>query len=70
MQYQLGHISNIMAQVSVTGRGVNEKLSVKQDKAHVLFGGTKILQHTPDKVVYYCSEIPTYIVDILLFSFL
>ncbi|OWM80718.1 probable manganese-transporting ATPase PDR2 [Punica granatum] len=35
--------------VSVTGRGVDEKLSIKRDKAHVLFGGTKILQHTPDK---------------------
>ncbi|PIN20836.1 P-type ATPase [Handroanthus impetiginosus] len=35
--------------VSVTGRGNDEKLSVKRDKAHVLFGGTKILQHTPDK---------------------
>lgn len=33
------------------GRGVGETLSAKRDKAHVLFGGTKILQHTPDKVV-------------------
>ncbi|XP_062083748.1 probable manganese-transporting ATPase PDR2 [Humulus lupulus] len=35
--------------VSVMGRGIEEKLSVKRDKNHVLFGGTKILQHTPDK---------------------
>ncbi|KAM6579075.1 hypothetical protein CsatB_030912 [Cannabis sativa] len=35
--------------VSVMGRGADEKLSVKRDKNHVLFGGTKILQHTPDK---------------------
>ena len=32
-------------------RGIEEKLSIKRDKSHVLFGGTKILQHTPDKVV-------------------
>ncbi|KAL4632795.1 hypothetical protein ACB092_04G076500 [Castanea dentata] len=31
------------------GRGIEEKLSIKRDKSHVLFGGTKILQHTPDK---------------------
>ena len=41
-----------MFQVSVVGRGSEEKLSVKRDKSHVLFGGTKILQHTPDKVLY------------------
>ncbi|CAK9314910.1 unnamed protein product [Citrullus colocynthis] len=35
--------------VSITGRGIEEKLSAKRDKSHVLFGGTKILQHTPDK---------------------
>ncbi|KAL5566341.1 hypothetical protein UlMin_029505 [Ulmus minor] len=35
--------------VSITGRGIEEKLSAKRDKNHVLFGGTKILQHTPDK---------------------
>ncbi|XP_050205184.1 probable manganese-transporting ATPase PDR2 [Mercurialis annua] len=35
--------------VSVMGRGNEEKLSAKRDKTHVLFGGTKILQHTPDK---------------------
>ncbi|KAL6511787.1 putative manganese-transporting ATPase pdr2 [Orobanche gracilis] len=38
--------------VSVTGRGVDEKLSAKRDKAHVLFGGTKILQHTPYKTFH------------------
>jgi hypothetical protein len=38
------------SQVSITGRGMEEKLSAKRDKNHVLFGGTKILQHTPDKV--------------------
>ncbi|XP_065851251.1 probable manganese-transporting ATPase PDR2 [Euphorbia lathyris] len=35
--------------VSVMGRGTEEKLSAKRDKSHVLFGGTKILQHAPDK---------------------
>ncbi|CAH1421042.1 unnamed protein product [Lactuca virosa] len=36
--------------VSIMGRGLEECLSSKRDKNHVLFGGTKILQHTPDKV--------------------
>ncbi|XP_043708473.1 probable manganese-transporting ATPase PDR2 isoform X2 [Telopea speciosissima] len=35
--------------VSILGRGFEEKLSIKRDKSHMLFGGTKILQHTPDK---------------------
>ena len=39
-------------QVSVMGMGPEEKLSIRRDKNHVLFGGTKILQHTPDKVVH------------------
>ncbi|GER34911.1 cation-transporting atpase 13a1, partial [Striga asiatica] len=38
--------------VSITGRATDEKLSAKRDKAHVLFGGTKILQHTPDKTFH------------------
>eukprot|EP00897_Mesotaenium_endlicherianum_P008584 jgi/Mesen1/7754/ME000407S06956 len=33
----------------IVGRDLNERLSVRRDKANVLFGGTKILQHTPDK---------------------
>lgn len=33
------------------GKGIEEKLSARRDKSHVLFGGTKILQHTPDKVI-------------------
>lgn len=33
------------------GRGPAENLSARRDKSHVLFGGTKILQHTSDKVV-------------------
>uniref|UniRef100_I1PVH6 Cation-transporting ATPase n=1 Tax=Oryza glaberrima TaxID=4538 RepID=I1PVH6_ORYGL len=37
--------------VSVAGRGPEETLSVKRDKNHILFGGTKILQHTPDKSI-------------------
>ncbi|KAI9114351.1 hypothetical protein K1719_014579 [Acacia pycnantha] len=35
--------------VSIAGKGIEEKLSARRDKSHVLFGGTKILQHTPDK---------------------
>ncbi|XP_021755121.1 probable manganese-transporting ATPase PDR2 [Chenopodium quinoa] len=35
--------------VSTTARSAEEKLSIKKDKSHMLFGGTKILQHTPDK---------------------
>ncbi|RDX85868.1 putative manganese-transporting ATPase PDR2, partial [Mucuna pruriens] len=35
--------------ISIAGRGMEEILSAKRDKSHVLFGGTKILQHTPDK---------------------
>ncbi|KAI8029138.1 putative manganese-transporting ATPase PDR2 [Camellia lanceoleosa] len=35
--------------VSIVGRGVEDKLSIRRDKTHVLFGGTKILQHTSDK---------------------
>ncbi|XP_042036135.1 probable manganese-transporting ATPase PDR2 isoform X1 [Salvia splendens] len=38
--------------VSVGNRGNDERLSIKRDKAHVLFGGTKILQHTPDKTFH------------------
>lgn len=39
-------------QVSVMGRGIEENLSPRRDKANVLFGGTKILQHTLDKVIF------------------
>ncbi|CAN0914021.1 Probable manganese-transporting ATPase PDR2 [Linum grandiflorum] len=35
--------------VSIAARGKDENLSARRDKTHVLFGGTKILQHTPDK---------------------
>lgn len=38
-------------QVSIAGKNIKEKLSARRDKSHVLFGGTKILQHTPDKVI-------------------
>ncbi|XP_058084361.1 probable manganese-transporting ATPase PDR2 [Magnolia sinica] len=38
--------------VSITGKGIEEKLSAKRDKSHILFGGTKILQHTPDKSIH------------------
>ncbi|KAF5751762.1 putative cation-transporting ATPase [Tripterygium wilfordii] len=35
--------------VSIMGRGIEDKLSVRRDKTHVLYGGTKLLLHTPDK---------------------
>ncbi|OAY75750.1 putative manganese-transporting ATPase PDR2, partial [Ananas comosus] len=35
---------------SVFACTAEDKLSIKRDKNHVLFGGTKILQHTPDKL--------------------
>ncbi|XP_078437712.1 phosphate deficiency response 2 [Wolffia australiana] len=35
--------------VSIMGRTLGEKFSARRDKTHVLFGGTKILQHTADK---------------------
>ncbi|XP_039127115.1 probable manganese-transporting ATPase PDR2 isoform X2 [Dioscorea cayenensis subsp. rotundata] len=35
--------------VSISGRAIEDTLSAKRDKNHILFGGTKILQHTPDK---------------------
>ncbi|KAM7463802.1 hypothetical protein LguiA_031923 [Lonicera macranthoides] len=38
--------------VSIMGRATDEKLSSRRDKNHVLFGGTKILQHTPDKAFH------------------
>ncbi|BBM99987.1 manganese-transporting P-type ATPase [Marchantia polymorpha subsp. ruderalis] len=34
---------------SIVGREPGDRLSIRRDKNHVLFGGTKILQHTPDK---------------------
>ncbi|KAG0569601.1 hypothetical protein KC19_6G101700 [Ceratodon purpureus] len=34
---------------SILSREPEERLSIRRDKNHVLFGGTKILQHTPDK---------------------
>lgn len=37
------------------GRSTEEKFSARRDKTHVLFGGTKILQHTPDKVVQHLN---------------
>ncbi|KAL1822386.1 hypothetical protein ACET3Z_009164 [Daucus carota] len=38
--------------VSIIGRGAEENLSARRDKSHVLFGGTKILQHTSDKTCH------------------
>ncbi|XP_020086231.1 probable manganese-transporting ATPase PDR2 [Ananas comosus] len=35
---------------SVFACTAEDRLSIKRDKNHVLFGGTKILQHTPDKL--------------------
>lgn len=57
--------SNYFSQVCIMGRGTEEKLSVKRDKSHVLFGGTKILQHTPDKVCF--LDVASYITFIFLF---
>jgi hypothetical protein len=37
--------------VSVAGQSPDDRLSIKRDKNHILFGGTKILQHTADKVL-------------------
>ncbi|CAK9272759.1 unnamed protein product [Sphagnum jensenii] len=34
---------------SIVGRELGERLSIRRDKNHILFGGTKILQHTGDK---------------------
>ncbi|XP_020593428.1 probable manganese-transporting ATPase PDR2 [Phalaenopsis equestris] len=34
---------------SIAGRGLEERLSIRRSKNHILFGGTKILQHTQDK---------------------
>lgn len=45
------------------GRGIEEMLSIKRDKSHVLFGGTKILQHTPDKVVYVKTSFFSFVVE-------
>lgn len=39
-------------QVSITGRGSEEPFSFKRDKKQVIFGGTKIMQRTPDMVVH------------------
>ncbi|WOL01814.1 putative manganese-transporting ATPase PDR2 [Canna indica] len=38
--------------VSISGQNLEAKLSIKRDKNHILFGGTKILQHTPDKTFH------------------
>ncbi|CAF2036704.1 unnamed protein product [Brassica napus] len=35
--------------VPIAGERSDNKLSIKRGKNHVLFGGTKILQHSPDK---------------------
>uniref|UniRef100_A0A0D3E1K0 Cation-transporting ATPase n=1 Tax=Brassica oleracea var. oleracea TaxID=109376 RepID=A0A0D3E1K0_BRAOL len=35
--------------VPIAGERSDNKLSIKKSKNHVLFGGTKILQHSPDK---------------------
>jgi len=43
-------ISKLIHQTSIAGRSSEDKLSAKRDKNHILFGGTKMLQHTPDKV--------------------
>ncbi|AQK85838.1 putative manganese-transporting ATPase PDR2 [Zea mays] len=37
--------------VSIAGRGPDDMLSIRRDKNHILFGGTKVLQHTADKSV-------------------
>ena len=39
----------VVLMTSIVCRRGGERLSIKRDKAHVLFGGTRILQHTGDK---------------------
>ena len=36
-------------ELSAQGQGQERRLSIKRDKNHVLFSGTKLLQHTGDK---------------------
>jgi hypothetical protein len=44
-------IAIFFVKVSIAGRSPDDRLSIKRDKNHILFGGTKILQHTADKVL-------------------
>jgi hypothetical protein len=48
-------VSNV--QGSIVGRELGERLSIRRDKNHILFGGTKILQHTGDKVTQFESML-------------
>ena len=36
-------------ELTAQGEGLEHRLSIKRDKNHVLFSGTKLLQHTGDK---------------------
>ncbi|KAG5019504.1 hypothetical protein JHK87_015359 [Glycine soja] len=54
--------------ISIAGRGMEETLSARQDKNHVLFGGTKILQHTPDKVTANSWESGFFILFLVVFA--
>ncbi|EHA8589536.1 hypothetical protein COCNU_scaffold010657G000020 [Cocos nucifera] len=45
-----------LRRVSIAGCSSDDRLSIKRDKSHILFGGTKILQHTPDKTGFETSQ--------------
>ena len=39
----------LTGELTAQGEGLEHRLSIKRDKNHVLFSGTKLLQHTGDK---------------------
>ncbi|KAG1327783.1 hypothetical protein COCNU_01G017170 [Cocos nucifera] len=47
--FHYGDIKFFFGYVSIAGCSSDDRLSIKRDKSHILFGGTKILQHTLDK---------------------
>ncbi|PWZ36556.1 putative manganese-transporting ATPase PDR2 [Zea mays] len=51
--------------VSIAGRGPDDMLSIRRDKNHILFGGTKVLRHTADKVTANNKESGLFILFLL-----